>query len=120
MTRLDIDKTVLDSVLQAIPQPMQDSGYGRCIRLHIDTHPLTKGDEIYEFEAIDADSVNLGWKVLKGKQLLILHGGLEYMEKRARQDLYDLYNSTSRDDFEIIVFWKTENVDELKRIREVF
>lgn len=120
MTRLDLDKARIDSVLEAVPEYMRLSDYGESLRRHVDTHQLEEGDEVYEFGAVDADSVAVDWTRLKGKKLLIIYGGLGCMGESGRQELRELYDAASRDELEIIVYWPVTCRNDLALIDREF
>lgn len=120
MTRLDMDKSRIDSVLAAIPEHMRLSDYGESLRRHVDTRQLEEGDEVYEFEAVDADSVAVDWERLKGRKLLIIYGGLGCMGESGRQELRELYDAASRDELEIVVYWPVTCRNDLALIDREF
>jgi peroxiredoxin len=122
MVRLDISKGRLRSVLDALPEEMRQSQYGRNIQMHLDTEQIEEGSMYYDFEAVadSGDPFRLSQLVGSGKRVLLLYGGLDCMGPEGRDYLNALYERTFHDDFEIVVYCLNSDLDALKRVRDVF
>lgn len=118
MTRNDIVKDTLRSVLNALPEELQNSDVGLNIKAHLDTEQLSEGDSLFLFPCVDEKGASFDWETLKGKQVLLLYGGLGCMGSHGREALRTLYERTSREDLEIIVFWPSNSLDDMKSVRE--
>ena len=122
MVRLDIPKDRLRSVLDALPEEMRQSQCGRNIQMHLDNEQIEEGMMYYDFEAVtdSGDPFRLSSLLGGGKRVLLLYGGLGCMGPEGRDYLNTLYDRTSRDDFEIVVYCLDSDLDALKRVRDVF
>lgn len=120
MVRLKIPKERLRSVLATLPEEMRASPTGRSIRMHLDNDQIEEGSRYYDFEATtDADEA-FRLSSLAGKKILFLYGGMDCMGQDGRDYLNSLYERTSRDDFEIVVYCINSDLEALKKVREVY
>lgn len=118
--RLTIPEDTLKAVLKRIPKQMQKSGYGRAIAMHLSCPKVGEGDKAYDFRATDAQGGHFRLSQWKGKQVLLLYGGLGCMGPSGRDYLNELYGKTSREDFEIVVFWPVAGQDELTAVAKEY
>ena len=120
MVRNDISKDSLAKVLDTLPEEMQKSETGLNIKAHLETEQLAKGDALYAFPCQDEEGEAFNWETLKGKQVLLLYGGLGCMGNEGREALKHLYEHTSRKDLEIIVYWPSCSLEKLQAIRKQY
>lgn len=120
MTRLDIPKDTLESILNSLSNEMQESFYGKNIKEHLQTNQIQEGDSIYTFPCIQTDGKEFDWNTTSGKQLLILYGGLGCMGKSGREELELLYNQTSNENFLIIVYWPCSSLEHLREVKQEY
>lgn len=120
MVRLSFSKDSLSAILSSLSQQMQESPYGKSIKEHIQKEQIEVGDSAYNFEATRSDSTRFVLSSLKGKQILLLYGGLSCMGQEGRDELDAFYRQTSRKMFEVVVYWPCSSLAMLKEIREEF
>lgn len=120
MVRNDVSKDSLAKVLNTLPEEMQKSEAGLNIKAHLETEQLAKGDALYAFPCQDEEGEAFNWETLKGKQVLLLYGGLGCMGNEGREALKHLYEHTSRKDLEIIVYWPSSSLEKLQAIRKQY
>lgn len=120
MVRNDVSKDSLAKVLDTLPEEMQKSETGLNIKAHLETEQLAKGDALYAFPCQDEEGEAFNWETLKGKQVLLLYGGLGCMGNEGREALKHLYEHTSRKDLEIIVYWPSSSLEKLQAIRKQY
>lgn len=60
------------------------------------------------------------WNITNGKQLLILYGGLGCMGKEGREQLEQLYNQSSNNDFLVIVYWPCSSLENLQILKKEY
>ena len=120
MVRNDVSKDSLAKVLNTLPEEMQKSEAGLNIKAHLETEQLAKGDALYAFPCQDEVGEAFNWETLKGKQVLLLYGGLGCMGSEGREALKHLYEQTSRKNLEIIVYWPSSSLEKLQAIRKQF
>ena len=120
MVRNDVSKDSLAKVLDTLPEEMQKSETGLNIKAHLETEQLAKGDALYAFPCQDEEGEAFNWETLKGKQVLLLYGGLGCMGNEGREALKHLYEHTSRKDLEIIVYWPSSSLENLQAIRKQY
>lgn len=109
MVRNDIPKDTLSALCATLPDSITESFYGKLVKRHINTRQLTYGDTIATFPCSLPDGTPFDWGTLSGKNVLVVYSGYRCMGKEGRQALIDLYNSTSRDDLEIVHYWVEPN-----------
>lgn len=117
MLRLDLPKDTVERILRDLPESMQESPYGKSIQFHLDSDQIEAGDRYYNFNAFDTDGNNFELSSLEGKNILLLYGGLSCMGKDGRKFLDKIYNETSRENFEIVVYCLSSNLENLKKVR---
>ena len=120
MVRNHVSKDSLAKVLNTLPEEMQKSEAGLNIKAHLETEQLAKGDALYAFPCQDEEGEAFNWETLKGKQVLLLYGGLGCMGNEGREALKHLYEHTSRKNLEIIVYWPSSSLEKLQAIRKQF
>lgn len=118
--RLGLPDDSLRAVLKRIPKQMRRSPYGRAIALHLSCPKVRPGDKAYDFQATDAQGRPFRLRQWKGKQILLLYGGLGCMGPWGREYLGELYGRTSRENLEIVVFWPTSGQDELTALAKEY
>ncbi|WP_136468082.1 peroxiredoxin family protein [Flagellimonas onchidii] len=117
MLRLDIPKNRLNSILKKLPKELQESNYGKSIKLHIDSKQIGERDSIYDFKSTDSNGYQFYLSNLKGKNILLLYGGLGCIREEGRNYLKDFYNSVDKNNFKIVVVNSTSNIEELKNLK---
>tara|TARA_B100000809_G_scaffold262926_1_gene314988 strand:+ start:1685 stop:2512 length:828 start_codon:yes stop_codon:yes gene_type:complete len=120
MVRLDIPKETLLSVLEKLPIETQESSYGESIKLHINSKQIQEGDDFYNFQAIDSNGNPFQLSNLKGKDILLLYGGLDCIRENGRTFLKNYYNNVNRDDYKVIVFNSSSNIHDLKTLKNKY
>jgi peroxiredoxin len=120
MVRNHVSKDSLAKVLNTLPEEMQKSEAGLNIKAHLETEQLAEGDALYAFPCQDEEGEAFNWETLKGKQVLLLYGGLGCMGSEGRKALKHLYEQTSRKNLEIIVYWPSSSLEKLQAIRKQF
>jgi len=120
MVRNNVSKDSLAKVLNTLPEEMQKSETGLNIKAHLETEQLAKGDALYAFPCQDEEGKAFNWETLKGKQVLLLYGGLGCMGSEGREALKHLYEQTSRKNIEIIVYWPSNSLENLQAIRKQY
>ena len=120
MTRLDIPKDTLENILNSLHADLQESFYGKNIRQHLQTKQIQEEDSIYKFPCIQRDGKEFDWSITRGKQLLILYGGLGCMGEAGRKELESLYNNTSRDNLLILVYWPCSSLENLQKLKQEY
>lgn len=120
MVRLGVPEDTLKAVLKRIPKQMQKSEYGRAIAMHLSCPKVGEGDKAYDFRATDAQGRPFRLSQWKGKQVLLLYGGLGCMGPWGRKYLDELYGRTSRENLEIVVFWPAAGQDELTALAKEY
>ena len=120
MVRLKIPKDTILAVFKTIPESMQNSPYGKSLLYHIESDQISEGDKYYDFKAIDTEENNFVLSSLEGKNVLLLYGGLSCMGPDGRAYLNKIYQETSRDNFEIVVYCPNSNLESLQRVRTTY
>lgn len=120
MVRLDIPKDTIKAVWNRLPKKMQLSPYGKSILMHIENKQLEEGDLYKDFEATDANGQPFKLSSLSGKNILLFYGGLDCMGKDNRNELVRLYDNTSRDSLEIVVYNKVSSLENLKKAKDEY
>ena len=120
MVRNHVSKDSLAKVLETLPEEMQKSEAGLNIKAHLETEQLAEGNAFFTFPCLDEKGNPFNWETLKGKQVLLLYGGLGCMGNEGREALKHLYEHTSRKDLEIIVSWPSSSLEKLQAIRKQF
>ena len=120
MVRNHVSKDSLAKVLNTLPEEMQKSEAGLNIKAHLETEQLAKGDALFSFPCQNEEGDPFDWETLKGKQVLLLYGGLGCMGSNGREALKNLYEQTSRKNLEIIVYWPSSSLEKLQAIRKQF
>jgi len=120
MVRLDMPKDTISKVFNSLSSEMKESYYGKNIQDHLKTKQIESGDIIYTFPCTQDNGEPFDWEITNNKQLLILYGGLGCMGKQGRDYLKQLYDTTSREDFLIIVYWPVGSLQNLKKLKEQY
>ena len=120
MVRLNIPKDTILAVLKTIPESMQNSPYGKSLLYHIKSDQISEGDKYYDFESIDTEGNNFALSSIEGKNVLLLYGGLGCMGPNGRDYLNKIYQETSRNNFEIVVYCPNPNLESLQQIRTTY
>lgn len=116
MNRLNIPKDTLGCILSRLTPDMQQSFYGKNIKDHIDTKQIEEGDFAYYYPCVQPDGKPFDWEATKGKQLLIIYEGLSCMGESGRNYLRELSKKTSRDNFLIIAYSLSSDLEELQKV----
>lgn len=112
--RLNLPKDTVEAVWNRLPDEMKTSPYGKSIRMHLDTHQIEEGARYADFEATAADSRPFRLSSLEGKYIVLLYDGISCMGEEGRNELKQLYESTSRDDLEIVVYCISSSPEQLR------
>ena len=120
MVRNHVSKDSLAKVLNTLPEEMQKSEAGLNIKAHLETEQLAEGNVLFSFPCQNEEGDPFDWETLKGKQVLLLYGGLGCMGSNGREALKNLYEQTSRKNLEIIVYWPSSSLEKLQAIRKQF
>jgi hypothetical protein len=117
---LDMPKDSLRALFSAFPDSLQKTGYGAVITEYLDTSSIAEGDRYYDFSATTDSGKAFTLSSLAGKNILFIGGGLYCMQQDARDYLNALYDRTSRNDFEIVVYIPCNTMDDLQKRRKKF
>ena len=120
MVRNHVSKDSLAKVLNTLPEEMQKSEAGLNIKAHLETEQLAEGNALFSFPCQNEEGDPFDWETLKGKQVLLLYGGLGCMGSNGREALKNLYEQTSRKNLEIIVYWPSSSLENLQAIRKQY
>ena len=120
MVRNHVSKDSLAKVLNTLPEEMQKSEAGLNIKAHLETEQLAEGNAFFTFPCQNEEGEPFDWETLKGKQVLLLYGGLGCMGNEGREALKHLYEHTSGKNLEIIVYWPSSSLEKLQAIRKQF
>ncbi len=133
MVRIDLPKSPLDSVYRALPDTMKTAYYGTLLRKWIDSEQVAVGTSYVDVAGTmlknksAADSAGAAFEPvpfrlssLAGKKILLLFGGLDCMGSYGREYLKELYAATSREEFEIVVYWPVPSVERLQAVQAQF
>ena len=119
--RLNAPKDAIRDVLITLSENEQSLPYAQSLKYHVETQQITVGSGYYDFQATDAERGDFIFSSLKGKNILLLYGGLDCMGAQGRNDLNKLYNTISQDSFEIVVFCgNSSNLESLQGEREKY
>lgn len=115
MLRLVIPKDTLRTIFNSLPQEMQRSEYGQSMLMHLNENQLEFGDPYFAFEAVNANGEKTRLSDVKSENILLLYGGMYCMRESGRDFLKKIYNQTTRDNLQIIIYFNTtSNLDQLK------
>ena len=120
MVRLNIAKDTILSILKNLPDSMQFSPYGKSLLYHIETEQISEGSKYYDFQSIDTEGGNFALSSLEGKNILLLYGGLGCMGPGGREYLNKIYQETSRNNFEIVVYCPNSDLENLQKVRTTY
>ncbi|MDO4703634.1 peroxiredoxin [Tannerella sp.] len=112
--RLHLPKDTVEAVWNRLPDEIKTSPYGKSIRMHLDTQQIEEGARYADFEATAADGRPFRLSSLEGKYIVLLYDGLGCMGEEGRNELKQLYESTSRDDLEIVVYCISSSLEQLR------
>lgn len=115
--RAKVSKDTLTSILKGLPLEMQNSPYGKSLLMHINTKQIQEQDHCYDFKATTVDGEEFSLASLRGKMVLLIYDGLGCMGQHGRDYLYDLYQKTSRDDLEIVVYGLCSDLEDLREMQ---
>lgn len=118
--RNQIPKDKLKKVFEKIPQTIQYSEYGKLVFKYIYTKQIAEGDALYYFPALKPDGQMLDWPAIRGKQVLLLYGGIQCMGEEGRQALAELCRQTSREDLLVVIYQPTPSLEMLQKFQEEF
>lgn len=110
--RGDVTKEQISEALQSIPDSMQQSEYGKLLRLHLDSRQLGEGDKFQPFDCITVEGEPLNWDALSGKDKLLLYGGLGCMGRSGRNYLSQLHNQYP--ELEIVIYYPVTNAEQFQ------
>ena len=117
--RVFIPKDTLRSVFKNLSEEMRNTPSGKRLLHHIESEQIEEGSRYYEIDAVDAKGRDFRLSSLKGKKILFLYGGLSCIGQEGRDYLNKIYNETSRDDFEIVTYCLSSNLDDLQKVQQV-
>ena len=112
MARGDISKEQISEALQSIPDSMQQSEYGKLLKLHLDTRQLGEGDKFQSFDCTTIEGKPLNWDALSGKNRLLLYGGLGCMGRSGRNYLSQLHKQYP--ELEIVIYYTVTNAEQFQ------
>ena len=112
MVRCDISKEQISEALQSIPDSMQQSEYGKLLKLHLDTRQLGEGDKFQPFDCTTIEGEPLNWDALSGKNRLLLYGGLGCMGRSGRNYLSQLHQQYP--ELEIVIYYTVANAEQFQ------
>lgn len=112
MSRGDVTKEQISKALQSIPDSMQQSEYGKLLKLHLDTRQLGEGDKFQSFDCTTIEGEPLNWDALSGKNRLLLYGGLGCMGRSGRNYLSQLHKQYP--ELEIVIYYKVTSSEQLQ------
>lgn len=115
--RENVSKDTLSSILNGLPFDMQVSPYGKSLLMHINTKQIQEEGLCYDFKATTVDGEEFSLASLRGKMVLFIYDGLGCMGQHGRDYLYDLYQKTSRDNFEIVVYGVCRDLEDLQDMK---
>lgn len=119
-TRLYVAKDTLSAIFDTLSVEMQQSFYGQNLGEYIRVEQIEEGDMLHEFPCVQADSTDFDWQTVKGKQVLLLFGGLGCMGADGRERLAKLHSETDRSELEVIVYWPCESLEELRNLQQQY
>lgn len=120
MVRNEVPKDTLRRTLKRLDAGLARSFYAGLIREYVDTKQVGEGRRLVTFPCVTADGRPFDWKTIRGKQVLLLYGGLDCMGVHGREELRALYDATSRDELVIIVYQKVTATEYLRELKERF
>lgn len=120
MVRLNIPKDTVHFIYDNLPDEMKISQYGKNILFHLESEQIEENDKYYDFESTTFDGTTFKLSSLTGKNILFLYGGLGCMGQGGRDYLKSLYEKTSREDFEIVVYETVLSLDDLKKAQAFY
>lgn len=115
MVRAYIPDDSLRAALGRLPASLRRNRYAEAIRLHLRCRKIEPGGRIRDFTFRTPQGNRVRLSDYKGRQLLLLYGGLDCMGESGRKWLDKLYARTSREALEIVVYWPVESIGELQR-----
>jgi len=115
--RFAFSKDTIMSVLKTLPDSIQTSPYGKSLLHHIESEQIqiSGKSKYYNFQAIDKEGRDFTLSSLEGKNILLIYGGLYCMGERGRDYLNKIYEETSRENFEIVVFDQISSLEYLQQ-----
>lgn len=116
MVRGLIPKETLKTVLKCLPDSIKSNKYAEAIEKYIMCRQIEEGDKYYNFKAFKSDGSTFKLSDYKGKEILLIYGGLGCMGEEGREYLDSLYNKRGSNNFEIVVFWPTSSLEGLSKI----
>ena len=115
MRRLVIPKDTLRSIYNSLPQEMQQSKYGQSMLMHLNENQLGFGDVFFDFEAVNDIGEKTRLSDVKSENILLLYGGMYCMRETGRDFIKKIYNQTTRDNLQIIIYFNTtSDLEQLK------
>lgn len=120
MVRGYIQKDTLENVMCGLSAETQDSYYGKIIWQHLQTNQVNTGNRLIEFPLKQIDGKALDWGTLRGKQVLLVYGGLSCMGQSGRNELDSLRRAVSPDDLAILLYQSCGSPEELKKLKEKY
>lgn len=118
--RLDLPKDTVRAVWNTLSDEMKTSSYGKSLKMHLDTEQIKEGDRCYEVEATDVSGAPFRLSSLAGKNLILIYDGLSCANEESLNYLKQLYQSTSRDDLEIVAYCLAGSLEKLQEYRNRF
>jgi len=118
--RNEVPKDSLQCILNSLSNEQRISEYAVLIQKHIDTEQIKEGDDFFDFEATNLNGEKFVLSSLKSKNIMFFYGGLGCMGENGRNYLKTLYDSTSRENFEVVIYCTVESLEEMKEEAEMF
>lgn len=118
--RNEVPKDTLRKVLALLDRKLTGTAQAVALRRFVACEPLREGDALLEFPCTQADGTPFDWSVARGKQVLLLYGGLGCMRDFGRRALKEWFDSTSRDDLLVIVYEPCASLEELRQTKAAY
>lgn len=118
--RNEVARDTLRQVVARLDGKLAGTAQASALRRFVECEPLREGDALLEFPCTQADGTPFDWSVTRGKQVLLLYGGMDCMREHGRQALKELFDTTSRDDLLVIVYVPCDSPDKLRGVADTY
>lgn len=119
-TRQHIPKDTLARILHSVSPEMQASFHGQRLKAYVETRQIREGDTLSPFPCTQSDGRAFDWNTIRGKQVLLIYGGLECMGAEGREALKRLQAQTSEQDFLLLIYCPCTSLETLKQWEEQY
>lgn len=119
-SRLRIPKDTLRLIYNTLPIALKESQNGKKLLLHITTDQVEEMGPYQEIEATGLDGNQFQFSEVKSKNILFIYGGLGCMREQGRSFLKEIYEATDRSDLEVVVFFPTNSLVDLKGVLNIY